>query len=121
MLCPIAVKDAYLVSASILFCFSTFYLASIPGFKVYVVKNYCERNENSSVIVFAQTCRECQALSYMFEALGFKVSHHRLLMQVSSRLTKMGAILKREDGNGDRRPTFALLHDIQRACPKTFG
>ncbi|RCN36356.1 DEAD/DEAH box helicase, partial [Ancylostoma caninum] len=52
VLCPVAVKDAYLV---------------------YVVKNYCERNENSSVIVFAQTCRECQALAYMFEGLGFKV------------------------------------------------
>ncbi|PIO59474.1 DEAD/DEAH box helicase, partial [Teladorsagia circumcincta] len=51
VLCPVAVKDAYLV---------------------YVVKNYCERNENSSVIVFAQTCRECQALAYMFDALGFK-------------------------------------------------
>lgn len=37
------------------------------------MKNYCERNENSSVIVFAQTCRECQALAYMFEGLGFKV------------------------------------------------
>ncbi|KAK6045154.1 helicase protein [Cooperia oncophora] len=52
--------------------------------KVYVVKNYCERNENSSVIVFAQTCRECQALAYMFDALGFKVAS--LHSQIEQRL-----------------------------------
>nr|CDJ96231.1 DNA RNA helicase domain containing protein [Haemonchus contortus] len=63
VLCPVAVKDAYLV---------------------YVVKNYCERNENSSVIVFAQTCRECQALAYMFDALGFKVGS--LHSQIEQRL-----------------------------------
>ncbi|KAK6013086.1 helicase protein, partial [Ostertagia ostertagi] len=63
VLCPVAVKDAYLV---------------------YVVKNYCERNENSSVIVFAQTCRECQALAYMFDALGFKVAS--LHSQIEQRL-----------------------------------
>ncbi|VDM52766.1 unnamed protein product [Angiostrongylus costaricensis] len=63
VLCPFAVKDAYLV---------------------YVVKNFCERNENSSVIVFAQTCRECQALVYMFDALGFKVGS--LHSQIPQRL-----------------------------------
>ncbi|VDN20258.1 unnamed protein product, partial [Cylicostephanus goldi] len=63
VLCPVAVKDAYLV---------------------YVVKNYCERNENSSVIVFSQTCRECQALAYMFEGLGFKVGS--LHSQIEQRL-----------------------------------
>ncbi|CAJ0606185.1 unnamed protein product [Cylicocyclus nassatus] len=63
VLCPVAVKDAYLV---------------------YVVKNYCERNEHSSVIVFAQTCRECQALAYMFEGLGFKVGS--LHSQIEQRL-----------------------------------
>ncbi|KAJ1368538.1 hypothetical protein KIN20_029687 [Parelaphostrongylus tenuis] len=63
VLCPVAVKDAYLV---------------------YVVKNFCERNENSSVIVFAQTCRECQALVYMFDALGFKVGS--LHSQIPQRL-----------------------------------
>ena len=52
VLCPVAVKDPYLV---------------------YVVKNFCERNSSSSVIIFAQTCRECQALSYMFKGLGIEV------------------------------------------------
>ncbi|KJH43371.1 DEAD/DEAH box helicase [Dictyocaulus viviparus] len=52
VLCPVAVKDAYLV---------------------YVVKNFCDQNENSLVIIFAQTCKECQLLTYMFDALGFKV------------------------------------------------
>ncbi|CAJ0585922.1 unnamed protein product, partial [Mesorhabditis spiculigera] len=52
VLCPANVKDAYLV---------------------YVVKNYCERNKQSSVIVFALTCRECQALAMMFTKLGFQV------------------------------------------------
>ncbi|KAJ1348378.1 hypothetical protein KIN20_003669 [Parelaphostrongylus tenuis] len=37
-------------------------------FRFTFVKNFCERHENSSVIVFAQTCRECQALVYMFDA-----------------------------------------------------
>ncbi|KAE9420831.1 hypothetical protein Angca_007195, partial [Angiostrongylus cantonensis] len=72
VLCPVAVKDAYLVRSYV--------FAS----KVYVVKNFCERNENSSVIVFAQTCRECQALVYMFDALGFKVGS--LHSQIPQRL-----------------------------------
>ena len=42
-------------------------------FQVYVVKNYCERNEESSVIVFCESCRESQALAIMFNNLGFKV------------------------------------------------
>ncbi|KAK6056743.1 DEAD/DEAH box helicase, partial [Cooperia oncophora] len=76
VLCPVAVKDAYLVIFMLHFPKAT-------G-KVYVVKNYCERNENSSVIVFAQTCRECQALAYMFDALGFKVAS--LHSQIEQRL-----------------------------------
>jgi len=51
VLCPVDVKDAYLV---------------------YVVKTFVERPENAaaSVLVFAHTCRECQALSDMFRTLG---------------------------------------------------
>ncbi|CAJ0963412.1 unnamed protein product, partial [Mesorhabditis belari] len=52
VLCPVNVKDAYLV---------------------YVVKNYCEKSPKSSVIVFALNCRECQALALMFTKLGFQV------------------------------------------------
>lgn len=53
VLCPYGVKDAYLV---------------------YVVKSYYTRNENSSILIFAETCRECQALALMFKALGFEVT-----------------------------------------------
>uniref|UniRef100_A0AC35UCT3 RNA helicase n=1 Tax=Rhabditophanes sp. KR3021 TaxID=114890 RepID=A0AC35UCT3_9BILA len=53
ILCPVAVKDAYLV---------------------YVVKNYVEKNEEGSVLIFTHTCKEAQALSIMFTALGFSVN-----------------------------------------------
>ncbi|KAK0415305.1 hypothetical protein QR680_011882 [Steinernema hermaphroditum] len=52
VLSPIGVKDAYLV---------------------YVVKNFYENRPNSSILVFSQTCRECQALALMFNGLGFDV------------------------------------------------
>lgn len=40
-----------------------------------MVKNYCERSPNSSIIVFALNCRECQALALMFTKLGFEVKN----------------------------------------------
>ncbi|VDK71290.1 unnamed protein product [Anisakis simplex] len=52
VLCPFAVKDAYLV---------------------YVVKNFHENRPSSSILIFSQTCRECQALAIMFTGLGFQV------------------------------------------------
>lgn len=53
VLCPQAVKDAYLV---------------------YVVKNFYENRPESSILIFSQTCRECQALAIMFNGLGFQVA-----------------------------------------------
>ncbi|EPB67687.1 DEAD/DEAH box helicase [Ancylostoma ceylanicum] len=109
VLCPVAVKDAYLV---------------------YVVKNYCERNENSSVIVFAQTCRECQALAYMFEGLGFKVGS--LHSQIEQRLrtaalnsfrSKLLRVLICTDvaSRGLDIPHVDLVvnHNVPK-CPKTY-
>uniref|UniRef100_A0AC34EZZ0 RNA helicase n=1 Tax=Panagrolaimus sp. ES5 TaxID=591445 RepID=A0AC34EZZ0_9BILA len=52
VLCPKGVKDAYLV---------------------YVVKNFYENRNGRSVLVFAHTCRECQALALMFKGLGFNI------------------------------------------------
>uniref|UniRef100_A0A915CNY9 RNA helicase n=1 Tax=Ditylenchus dipsaci TaxID=166011 RepID=A0A915CNY9_9BILA len=61
VLCPNGVKDAYLV---------------------YVVKNFYTQRESSSILVFTHTCRECQALSLMFKALGFEVgSLHSQIIQ----------------------------------------
>ncbi|KIH54320.1 DEAD/DEAH box helicase [Ancylostoma duodenale] len=109
VLCPVAVKDAYLV---------------------YVVKNYCERNENSSMIVFAQTCRECQALAYMFEGLGFKVGS--LHSQIEQRLrtaalnsfrSKVLRVLICTDvaSRGLDIPHVDLVvnHNVPK-CPKTY-
>jgi ATP-dependent RNA helicase DDX49/DBP8 len=53
VLCPVAVKDAYLV---------------------YVVKNFHTKRPDSSILIFSHTCRECQALAIMFTGLGFKVT-----------------------------------------------
>lgn len=52
VLCPNAVKDAYLV---------------------YVVKTFHEKHPDSSVLIFSHTCRECQALAIMLSGLGFVV------------------------------------------------
>lgn len=52
VLCPNAVKDAYLV---------------------YVVKNFHQNRPDSSILIFSHTCRECQALAIMFTGLGFQV------------------------------------------------
>ncbi|WKX97538.1 hypothetical protein Q1695_013307 [Nippostrongylus brasiliensis] len=109
VLCPVAVKDAYLV---------------------YVVKNYCERNEGSSVIVFAQTCRECQALAYMFDALGFKVgSLHSQIEQrmrnaaLASFRSKVTRVLICTDvaSRGLDIPHVDLVvnHNVPK-CPKTY-
>uniref|UniRef100_A0AC35F8H0 RNA helicase n=1 Tax=Panagrolaimus sp. PS1159 TaxID=55785 RepID=A0AC35F8H0_9BILA len=61
VLCPKGVKDAYLV---------------------YVVKNFYENRNGRSVLIFAHTCRECQALALMFKGLGFNVgSLHSMIPQ----------------------------------------
>ena len=61
VLCPISVKDAYLV---------------------YVVKQFYENRTDGSVLIFSQTCRECQALALMFKGLGFGVgSLHSMIPQ----------------------------------------
>uniref|UniRef100_A0A915KMV5 RNA helicase n=1 Tax=Romanomermis culicivorax TaxID=13658 RepID=A0A915KMV5_ROMCU len=62
VLCPVDVKDAYLV---------------------YVVKQWHEKHESGSVLIFTQTCRECQALSMMFSDLKmFKVAAlHSMISQ----------------------------------------
>lgn len=52
VLCPVSVKDAYLV---------------------YVVRNFYARRESSSILVFTHTCHECQALALMFRGLEFEV------------------------------------------------
>lgn len=52
VLCPNSVKDAYLV---------------------YVVKSYYENKKDGSVLIFGETCKECQALTMMFNELGYKV------------------------------------------------
>ncbi|VDL70682.1 unnamed protein product [Nippostrongylus brasiliensis] len=99
-------------------------------FNVYVVKNYCERNEGSSVIVFAQTCRECQALAYMFDALGFKVgSLHSQIEQrirnaaLASFRSKVTRVLICTDvaSRGLDIPHVDLVvnHNVPK-CPKTY-
>ncbi|CEF65988.2 Probable ATP-dependent RNA helicase DDX49 [Strongyloides ratti] len=75
VLCPVGVKDAYLV---------------------YVVKNYVEKNEDSSVLIFTYTCKEAQALAIMFNALGFSVSS---LHSEISQKDRMSAISKFRNGN----------------------
>uniref|UniRef100_A0A7E4USL3 RNA helicase n=1 Tax=Panagrellus redivivus TaxID=6233 RepID=A0A7E4USL3_PANRE len=61
VLCPVSVKDAYLV---------------------YVVKSFYESRSDRSILIFAQTCRECQALALMFQKLGFQAgSLHSLIPQ----------------------------------------
>lgn len=52
VLCPNGVKDAYLV---------------------HVVKNFYLKRETASILIFSQTCRECEALAIMFKELGFEV------------------------------------------------
>ncbi|VDK89499.1 unnamed protein product [Litomosoides sigmodontis] len=70
VLCPCAVKDAYLV---------------------YVVKNFHEKYPDSLILIFSHTCRECQALAIMFHGLGFQVGslHSQISQQErTSSLTK---------------------------------
>ncbi|KAL3089491.1 hypothetical protein niasHS_006875 [Heterodera schachtii] len=63
VLCPRSVKDAYLV---------------------FVVKEFYLRRDDTSILVFAKTCRECQALALMFKQLGFEVAslHSEILQSV---------------------------------------
>ena len=43
------------------------------AYLVYVVKNFTEKHPQSSILIFCQTCRECQSLTLMFHDLKFKV------------------------------------------------
>uniref|UniRef100_A0A0N4ZUN8 RNA helicase n=1 Tax=Parastrongyloides trichosuri TaxID=131310 RepID=A0A0N4ZUN8_PARTI len=109
VLCPVAVKDAYLV---------------------YVVKNYVETNTESSVLIFSYTCKEAQALAIMFKALGFSVcSLHSEIPQKD----RMAALSKFRNGvakvlictdvaaRGLDIPKVDLVvnHNIPR-CTKTY-
>lgn len=111
VLCPRAVKDAYLV---------------------YVVKEfYTSRGDgNSSILVFAKTCRECQALAVMFKKLGFPVGslHSEILQSV-----RMASLAKFRSGRirilictdvaarGLDIPHVDLVvnHNVP-SCPKTY-
>ncbi|VDN05079.1 unnamed protein product [Thelazia callipaeda] len=74
VLCPHAIKDACLV---------------------YVVKNFLEKNPNSSILVFSETCRECEALAVMFRGLGFQaVSLHSQIKQMD----RMSSLVKFRSG-----------------------
>ncbi|CAD6190224.1 unnamed protein product [Caenorhabditis auriculariae] len=109
VVCPVAVKDAYLV---------------------YVVKNYCEKNEKSSVIIFAQTCRECQALAFMFDGLGFKVGSLHSQISQKARLASLAAFRTKTlrviictdvAARGLDIPHIDLVvnHNVPQ-CPKTY-
>uniref|UniRef100_A0A914DQE4 RNA helicase n=1 Tax=Acrobeloides nanus TaxID=290746 RepID=A0A914DQE4_9BILA len=74
VLCPVSVKDAYLV---------------------YVVKNFYARRENSSILIFTHTCHECQALALMFRGLSFEVGS--LHSQISQR-ERMASLSKFRSG-----------------------
>ncbi|GMS84888.1 hypothetical protein PENTCL1PPCAC_7063, partial [Pristionchus entomophagus] len=68
VLCPQAVKDAYVV---------------------YVVRECIDRRPDSSIIIFAHTCRECQALAHMFAALGFSVGSLHSQIPQAQRLNSL--------------------------------
>ncbi|TKR76812.1 hypothetical protein L596_017892 [Steinernema carpocapsae] len=109
VLCPVGVKDAYLV---------------------YVVKNFYENRPNSSILVFSQTCMECQALAMMFNGLGFEVGslHSEINQQERS-----AALVRFRSGRirilictdvasrGLDIPHVDLVvnHNVPR-CPKTY-
>ncbi|CAI5442655.1 unnamed protein product [Caenorhabditis angaria] len=109
VVCPVSVKDAYLV---------------------YVVKNFSERNPKSSVIIFAQTCRECQALAYMFEGLGFRVGSLHSQIAQKTRLAALSAFRSKTlqviictdvASRGLDIPHVDLVvnHNVPH-CPKTY-
>ncbi|EGT38235.1 hypothetical protein CAEBREN_08382 [Caenorhabditis brenneri] len=109
VVCPVAVKDAYLV---------------------YVVKNYSEKNPKSSVMIFAQTCRECQALAYMFEGLGFRVGSLHSQIAQKQRLAALSAFRSKTlqviictdvASRGLDIPHVDLVvnHNVPQ-CPKTY-
>ncbi|KAF8362953.1 hypothetical protein PRIPAC_89876 [Pristionchus pacificus] len=68
VICPQAVKDAYVV---------------------YVVRECIDRRPDSSIIIFAHTCRECQALAHMFAALGFSVGSLHSQIPQAQRLNSL--------------------------------
>uniref|UniRef100_A0A0N5A9Z4 RNA helicase n=1 Tax=Syphacia muris TaxID=451379 RepID=A0A0N5A9Z4_9BILA len=69
VLCPCAVKDAYLV--------------------------FHQRHPNSAILIFSHTCKECQALAIMFAGLGFQVGS--LHSQISQR-DRLSALTKFRSG-----------------------
>ncbi|GMT14815.1 hypothetical protein PFISCL1PPCAC_6112, partial [Pristionchus fissidentatus] len=68
VVCPQAVKDAYVV---------------------YVVRECLDRSPSSSIIIFSHTCRECQALAHMFAALGFSVGSLHSQIPQAQRLNSL--------------------------------
>lgn len=52
VLCPLGAKDVYVV---------------------HVVKNIFSRLNSSLVLIFVQTCKECQIMTYLLKGLGFGV------------------------------------------------
>jgi len=61
VICPLGAKDSYVV---------------------HVVKNIFKKLDNSLVLIFVQTCKECQIITYMLKGLGFSaVSLHSSLTQ----------------------------------------
>lgn len=69
VLCPVDVKDAYLV---------------------YVVKKFHERHPDSSILIFSHTCHECQALTLMFRDLGlFQVAALHSMIRQQERLSSL--------------------------------
>uniref|UniRef100_A0A183BL91 RNA helicase n=1 Tax=Globodera pallida TaxID=36090 RepID=A0A183BL91_GLOPA len=109
VLCPRNVKDAYLV---------------------YVVKEFYLRRDDTSILVFAKTCRECQALALMFKQLGFEVGslHSEILQSVrAASLAKFRAgriqvlICTDVASRGLDIPHVDLVvnHNVPR-CPKAY-
>lgn len=109
VLCPSAVKDAYLV---------------------YVVKNFHKNRPESSILIFSHTCRECQALAIMFKGLGFEVGslhsqikqQHRISALTRFRSGRVKILLCTDvAARGLDIPHVDLVvnHNIPR-CPKTY-
>ncbi|VDN59463.1 unnamed protein product [Dracunculus medinensis] len=109
VLCPQAVKDAYLV---------------------YVVKNFYENRPESSILIFSQTCRECQALAIMFNGLGFQVGSLHSQISQKDRLSSLTRFRSRRirilictdvaaRGLDIPRVDLVVNHNVPR-LPKTY-
>ncbi|KAJ9589008.1 hypothetical protein L9F63_017703, partial [Diploptera punctata] len=61
VLCPVNMKDSYLVQ---------------------VVRSYCEEHEKGSIMIFTDTCKNCQLLSMTLNEVGFEnVALHAMIRQ----------------------------------------